>query len=96
MLTVLCIGLVAIGGLRSGGWQARAAAVGATEAAMHSWAQSIRHQPRETSVRMVELAPPPVATDLTPGRRDNPRAIPLDALIRESMDPGEHGVVGGG
>ena len=58
---------------------------GATKAAMHSWTQSMRHQLRGTAVQMIELAPPLVATDLTPGQRDNPRAMPLDAFIRESM-----------
>jgi uncharacterized oxidoreductase len=58
---------------------------GATKAAMHSWTQSMRHQLRGTPVQMIELAPPLVATDLTPGQRDNPRAMPLDAFIRESM-----------
>jgi len=58
---------------------------GATKAAMHSWTQSMRHQLRGTPVQMIELAPPLVATDLTPGQRDNPRAMPLDEFIRESM-----------
>lgn len=58
---------------------------GATKAAMHSWTQSMRHQLRGTPVQMIELAPPLVATDLTPGQRDNPRAMPLDEYIRESM-----------
>ncbi len=58
---------------------------GATKAAMHSWTQSMRHQLRGTPVQMIELAPPLVATDLTPGQSDNPRAMPLDEFIRESM-----------
>lgn len=58
---------------------------GATKAALHSWTQSMRHQLRGTPVQMIELAPPLVATDLTPGQRDNPRAMPLDEFIRESM-----------
>ncbi len=45
----------------------------------------MRHQLRGTPVQMIELAPPLVATDLTPGQRDNPRAMPLDAFIHESM-----------
>ena len=57
----------------------------ATKAAMHSWTQSMRHQLRGTPVQVIELAPPLVATDLTPGQRDNPRAMPLDEYIRESM-----------
>ncbi len=58
---------------------------GATKAAMHSWTQSMQHQLRGTSIAMIELAPPLVATDLTPGQRDNPRAMPLDAFVSESM-----------
>lgn len=58
---------------------------GATKAALHSWTQAMRHQLRGTPVQMIELAPPLVATDLTPGQRDNPRAMPLDAFIHESM-----------
>ncbi len=58
---------------------------GATKAALHSWTQAMRHQLRGTPVQMIELAPPLVATDLTPGQRDNPRAMPLEAFIHESM-----------
>ncbi len=57
----------------------------ATKAAMHSYTQSLRFLLRETPVQVIELAPPLVATDLTPGQRSNPRAMPLDEFIRESM-----------
>ena len=57
----------------------------ATKAAMHSYTQSLRFLLRDTSVQVFELAPPLVATDLTPGQRANPRAMPLDDYIRESM-----------
>jgi uncharacterized oxidoreductase len=57
----------------------------ATKAAIHSYSISLRHQLRNTSVQVIELVPPLVATDLTPGQRDNPRALPLDDFIRESM-----------
>lgn len=52
---------------------------------IHSYSISLRHQLRDTAVQVIELAPPLVATDLTPGQRDNPRAMPLEDFIRESM-----------
>ena len=57
----------------------------ATKAALHSYTQSLRFLLRDTSVQVIELAPPLVATDLTPGQRSNPRAMPLDEFIQESM-----------
>ena len=57
----------------------------ATKAAMHSYTQSLRFLLRGTAVQVIELAPPLVATDLTPGQRSNPRAMPLDEFIQESM-----------
>ena len=57
----------------------------ATKAAIHSYTQSLRFLLRNTPVQVIELAPPLVATDLTPGQRDNPRAMPLDEFIRESI-----------
>ncbi|MGI2034395.1 SDR family oxidoreductase [Rhizobium panacihumi] len=58
----------------------------ATKAAIHSWTTSLRHELRNTSVSVVELAPPLVATDLTPGQSQNPRAMPLGEFISESVD----------
>ena len=57
----------------------------ATKAAMHSYSQSLRHQLRKTSVRVIELPPPAVATDLMPSSRSNPNAMSLEDYIRESM-----------
>jgi uncharacterized oxidoreductase len=57
----------------------------ATKAALHSYSQSLRYLLRDTNVQVIEWAPPLVATDLTPGQRDNPRAMPLEEFIRESM-----------
>ena len=57
----------------------------ATKAAMHSYSQSLRYQLRKTSVRVIELAPPAVATDLMPSSRSNPNAMSLGDYIHESM-----------
>ncbi len=55
----------------------------ATKAAIHSWTQSLRFQLEDTTVRVHELAPPAVQTDLMPGQRTSPHAMPLDAFIDE-------------
>lgn len=49
----------------------------ATKAAIHSWSESLRHQLAGTSVEVLELAPPAVATDLMPGHAENPNSMPL-------------------
>lgn len=58
---------------------------GATKAAIHSWTQSLRHELRDTSISVIEIAPPLVATDLTPGQSANPRAMPLAEFISEAV-----------
>lgn len=57
----------------------------ATKAAIHSYTQSLRHQLRDTSVEVIEVIPPYVATNLM-GGADNPRAMPLDQFIAEVME----------
>ena len=57
----------------------------ATKAAIHSYTQSLRHQLRATTIEVLELIPPYVATHLM-GGADDPRAMPLGQFIGEVMD----------
>jgi len=57
----------------------------ATKAAIHSWTQALRGQLRGTSVEVIEIAPPAVATDLMPGHAQNPNSMPLADYIAETM-----------
>jgi uncharacterized oxidoreductase len=57
----------------------------ATKAAIHSWTQSLRAQLAATRISVHELAPPAVQTDLMPGQKDSPHAMPFDAFIDEVM-----------
>lgn len=56
----------------------------ATKAGLHSYTQSMRYQLRATTIEVLELVPPYVATDLMSGASD-PRAMPLDKFIAEVM-----------
>lgn len=55
----------------------------ATKAAIHSWTQALRHQLRDTSVDVHEIAPPLVATNLTPGQSQLAAAMPLQEFTDE-------------
>lgn len=57
----------------------------ATKAAIHSWTQALRHQLRDSSVKLHEIAPPLVATELTPGQSQIAAAMPLQAFTDEVM-----------
>ncbi|WP_144630547.1 SDR family oxidoreductase [Bordetella genomosp. 13] len=57
----------------------------ATKAAIHSYTLSQRFMLRDTSVRVLEIAPPWVDTDLI-HKSGDPRAMPLEAFIAETMD----------
>ncbi|MFJ3461068.1 SDR family oxidoreductase [Achromobacter spanius] len=56
----------------------------AAKAALHSYALSQRFMLRDTTVTVQEIAPPWVDTDLIKKSGD-PRAMPLDAFIAETM-----------
>lgn len=58
----------------------------ATKAAIHSFALSQRFRLKGSSVRVIELAPPYVQTELTGDRQKNdPNAMPLDDFIAEAV-----------
>jgi uncharacterized oxidoreductase len=69
----------------------------ATKAAIHSWTLSLRQQLRDSGVRVIELIPPYVATELGgPGKPVLNTAtgrgpMPLDAFIAETMKELESG-----
>jgi uncharacterized oxidoreductase len=56
----------------------------AGKAALHSYSLSQRFMLRDTTVRVQEIAPPWVNTDLVK-KGDDPRAMPLDDFIAETM-----------
>ncbi|WP_321796716.1 SDR family oxidoreductase [Caballeronia sp. J97] len=56
----------------------------ATKAAIHSYSMSQRFVLRDSNVRVLEIAPPWVDTDLI-HKSGDPRAMPLDAFIAEVM-----------
>jgi uncharacterized oxidoreductase len=56
----------------------------ASKAALHSYAMSQRFLLQETNVTVQEIAPPWVDTDLI-GKSGDPRAMPLDAFIAETL-----------
>lgn len=63
---------------------AMAGVYSSTKAAMHSYTQSLRYKLKDTSVRVVEIAPPWVQTDLL-NSKNEPRAMPLAPFIEQTM-----------
>jgi uncharacterized oxidoreductase len=57
----------------------------ATKAALHSYTLSLRVQLTGTPVEVIEIIPPAVATDLTPGRSPNERMMSLPDYIQQTM-----------
>ena len=56
----------------------------ATKAAIHSYTVSLREALRDR-VEVIELAPPAVQTDLTPGQKTREGYLPLDAFADEAV-----------
>jgi uncharacterized oxidoreductase len=61
----------------------------ATKAAIHSFTQSLRHQLRDTSIRVFEVIPPTVDTELDKGaraqRRQEDRGIPPVEVAKATL-----------
>ena len=62
----------------------RTATYSATKAAMHSYTVSLRAK-LEGKIEVIELAPPAVQTELTPGQSTREGYMPLDQFIEETM-----------
>jgi uncharacterized oxidoreductase len=63
---------------------AATAVYSSTKAAIHSYTMSLRYKLKDTSVSVLEIAPPWVQTDLL-GSNNEPRAMPLSEFIEETM-----------
>ena len=61
-----------------------AAVYSSTKAALHSYSHSQRYKLKGSSVKVLELAPPWVQTDLL-NSKNEPRAMPLQEFIDETM-----------
>lgn len=61
----------------------------ATKAAIHSWTMTLRHQWQKLGVKVIELIPPYVGTELGGPRKQpmnlGPQPMPLDAFIAQTM-----------
>ena len=62
-----------------------AAVYSSTKAALHSYSQSLRFKLRKTRVRVLEVIPPWVRTELLNSSEES-RAMPLDEFLMETME----------
>ena len=62
-----------------------AAVYSSTKAALHSYSQSLRFKLRNTRVRVLEVIPPWVRTELLNSSEES-RAMPLDEFLQETME----------
>jgi uncharacterized oxidoreductase len=53
----------------------------ASKAAIHMLTESVRLQLADTTVKLKELEPPAIQTDLLPGQRESDWAVPLDEFV---------------
>ena len=63
-----------------------AAIYSATKAAIHSYVLSQRFALRKTNIKVQEIAPPWVATELLPGASEDSRAMPLKPFIEQTFE----------
>jgi uncharacterized oxidoreductase len=64
---------------------AMTAVYSSTKAALHSYSQSLRFKLRHTPVRVLEVIPPWVRTELL-NSSEEPRAMPLDEFLKGTLD----------
>lgn len=67
-----------------------AATYSATKAALHSYTMALR-QALNGKIEVIEIVPPAVQTELTPGQSQQEGYLPLDQFINETMQPFETG-----